>query len=79
MQSIAQLDRKATEAAQLRLDAEQGHALLNALASKWWEQGYNAALFGLDPNHQPFWTTDHQRGYLSAVSAPQFARRAVST
>lgn len=70
--SIAQLERQKIEAAQLRLDAEQGHALLNALAAKWFEQGYNAGMFGLSPASQTFWTPDHQRGYLAAVARPAF-------
>ena len=67
--SIAQLDRQAQQAAQLQLDAEQGIALLNALSAKWWEQGYNAAQWGLKPSG--FWTPDHQRGYLTAIAARQ--------
>jgi len=67
--SIAQLDRQAQQAAQLQLDAEQGIALLNALSAKWWEQGYNAAQWGLQPSG--FWTPDHQRGYLAAIAARQ--------
>lgn len=74
--SIAQLDRKAQQAAQLQLDAEQGIALLNALAAKWWEQGYNAAVWGLKPSG--FWTPDHQRGYLAALtSQPAYSAQAV--
>ena len=66
---LAQLDRKAQESAQCHLDAEQGIALLNALAAKWWEQGYNTAQWGLKPSG--FWTPDHQRGYLTAIAARQ--------
>lgn len=75
--SQSTLDRTAA-AAQQRLDAEQGLALLNALALKWWEQGYNAALMGLDPAHVNFWTTDHQAGYLAAHAGrqPNLARTA---
>jgi len=66
--SIAQFDPDRT-AAQRRLDAEQGYALLNALAAKWWEQGYNAGVIGLNPATSTFWTPDHQRGYLAAHSS----------
>ncbi len=69
----AQIDRQARDAAQERLDAEQGWALINALTAKWWEQGYNAALWGVEPSG--FWTADHQKGYLAARAAvTQFAQ-----
>lgn len=60
-------EQAALAAAQLRIDAEAGIALLDALAAKWFEQGYNAAKWGLKPGG--FWTPDHQRGYLAAISA----------
>lgn len=71
MPSIAQpdLDRKAIERADLLLDAAAGLALLNSLARAWYEQGWNAAMFGLNPDASSFWTADHQRGYLAAKLA----------
>ena len=78
--SIAQLemqiDRQALDAAQERLDAEQGWALINALTAKWWEQGYNAGMWGTQPSG--FWTADHQKGYLAACVARQSQRQAVA-
>ena len=71
MPSIAQstLDRKAAERADVLLDAVAGLALLNSLARAWYEQGWNAAMFGLNPAASSFWTADHQRGYLAAKLA----------
>lgn len=67
--SIAQrLEKGAQEAAQLRIDASEGYALLNALAVKWWEQGYMAGVVGLDPERINFWTDDHARGYAAAAA-----------
>lgn len=72
--SIAQrLEAGAQQAAQIRIDAEQGHALLNALSQKWWEQGYMAGAVGLNPEMINFWTPDHARGYAAALARTQQA------
>ncbi len=50
-------------AAQERLDADAGHAYMRQLAAAWFEQGYTAALFGMDPNDAGLFSQEHRAGY----------------
>ena len=67
----AALDRQAAERGQLRADADDGIALLNALSLKWYEQGYTAGRLSIDPAMAGFWTPDHARGYADALAGYQ--------
>ena len=72
MDSISQiLDERAAQRAQEYLDAEQGNALANALAWKYYQQGYTAAEMNLTPSQADCWTPDHQRGYNAAQRGRQ--------
>ena len=82
MQSIAQqqteynatgaaLDRQAAERGQLLADADAGIAILNALAAKWYEQGYTAGALGLQRGSGLDWSPEHEQGYRAAKSGRQ--------
>jgi hypothetical protein len=50
-------------AAQERLNADAGWAYMRQLGAAWFEQGYTAALFGIDPNDPGLFSAEHRAGY----------------
>ena len=67
----ARLDRQAAERGQLLADAADGIALLNALAAKWYEQGFTAGSLGLARGTGLDWTPEHEQGYNAARAGYQ--------
>lgn len=63
-----ELDRKAAEAADLRLDADRGAAMLAELDRRHFEQGYTAAMFGISPDNGGLYSQAHRAGYAAFVS-----------
>lgn len=69
--TAGRLDRQAAEAGQLRADAADGIALLNALSAKWYEQGFTAGRLGLARGAGLDWTPEHEQGYRAARAGYQ--------
>ncbi len=62
--SIAQIEMAAQLAADERLAADAGRALLQSLAAKWHDQGYNGRLAGMDLNDM--WCREMRAGWREA-------------
>ena len=58
--------KRALSAAQERLDADQGWALMRKIDAAHFEQGYLAAQMGLDATNAGLYSTAHREGYRAA-------------